>query len=77
MIHIDFKQKVNLFDLNKPWGRLMYQPKLHAWRYEYSQTKHERERTKALNKGRENINSKSISDGQMNKMHGKDNDLEL
>lgn len=77
MIHIDFKQKVNLFDLNKPWGRLMYQPKLHAWRYEYSQTKHERERTKALNKERENINSKSISANHINKNRGNDDELEM
>lgn len=76
MIHIDFGQKANLFDRDKPWGRLMYQPELHAWCYQYSQVKHERDRTKALNKERENINSK-VSASQINKMKVKDNGLEL
>lgn len=76
MIHIDFGQKSNLFDRDKPWGRLMYQPELHAWCYQYSQVKHERDRTKALNKERENINSK-VSASQINKMKVKDNGLEL
>lgn len=76
MMHIDFSQRVNLFDLKKSWGRLMYQPRLHAWRYERSQTKHERDRNKTLYKCRENINSK-INFNQMNMMKDKDNDLEL
>lgn len=76
MIHVDFGQKANLFDRDKPWGRLMYQPELHAWCYQYSQVKHERDRTKALSRGRENINSK-VSASQINKMKVKDNGLEL
>ena len=77
MIHIDFSHHINLFDLKKPWGRLMYQPQLHTWQYEYSQTKHERDTSKGIYIGRENSIFKSNSLGQINKMKDKDNDLEL
>lgn len=76
MIHIDFGSKVNLFDLQKPWGRLMYQPPLKAWQYQYSQIKHEHDRSEALNKGIENVNFKVFS-AHHNKIRGNADELEM